>query len=78
MSKEELVLEEFKDLDAREMGACVMWWLQEQIRACKETIKKDGLDVGSIELLHHVVTVYNWVCDCSEHEDQVYKPGDVI
>lgn len=79
MSKQELVVvNEFKELEPNMMGACIMWYLEEQIRGCKETIKEGGLDRGSLELLHHLVEVYNWVCDCSEHEDQVYKPGDVI
>lgn len=79
MSNQELVVvNEFKELDAREMGACVMWWLQEQIRGSKEVIQTNGLNRGSIELLHHLVEVYNWACDCSEHEDKAYNYGDVI
>ena len=78
MSKEKLVLDEFKDLEPNEMGACIMWWLQEQIKVSKEVIENGGLDCGTLELLHHLVGTYNWVCDCSGHEDKVYKYGDVI
>lgn len=79
MSIEELdVVSEFKELEANEIGACIMWYLQEQISCCKETIKEGGLDRGSLELLHHLVEVYNWVCDCSEHEGEAYQYGDVI
>lgn len=78
MSSEKLVLDEFKDLEPNEMGACIMWWLQEQIKVSKEVIENGGLDCGTLELLHHLVGTYNWVCDCSGHEDKVYKYGDVI
>ena len=78
MSSETLVLDEFKDLEPNEMGACIMWWLQEQIKVSKEVIENGGLDCGTLELLHHLVGTYNWVCDCSGHEDKVYKYGDVI
>ena len=78
MNSEKLVLDEFKDLEPNEMGACIMWWLQEQIKVSKEVVIKNGLDRGSLELLHHLVETYNWVCDCSEHEHQVYKYGEVI
>ena len=78
MSKEKLVLDEFKELEPNEMGACIMWWLQEQIKVSKEVIENGGLDCGTLELLHHLVGTYNWVCDCSGHEDKVYKYGDVI
>lgn len=79
MSNQEVeIVNEFKELEPNEMGACVMWYLQEIIRGAKEAITEYGLDRGSLEILHHAVEVYNYVCDCSEHEDETYKYGDVI
>ena len=79
MSKQKVVVvNEFKEFSPEEMGACVMWYLQEQIKGHKEVIKESGLDRGSLEGLHHLVEVYNYVCDCSGHENEAYKYGDVI
>lgn len=79
MSNQELeAVNKFKELSAEEMGACVMWYLQAEIHCNKETIKECGLDRGTLEALQHLVEVYNYICDCTAHDDQAYKYGDII